>query len=126
MTSDMRNDGMGAVTTADTAGMMAGFNVSEAETVQCLLCGGEINDGDRIYVNLENDRTMHYSHVGERVDYGVWLGTGVDLVGALIVDEGDQLGYLHPTMEADGFGLMFPGDAHYERLTNNPTLGGAR
>ena len=106
-----RNDGMGAVTTAD--------NVDGAF---CFLCGVGIHDGERIYVDLENDRTMHYSHVGDRVDYGVWMGTGVDLVGAVIIDDGEYLGYEHPSMEAQGFGVMYAGQAHYEYLSDGPTV----
>ena len=104
-TTDMRNDGMGAVTTAD--------NVDGAT---CFLCDADIHDGERIYIDLEHDEVMHYSHVGERIDYGVWMGTGIDLEGALIVDEGDYLGYYHPKMDADGFGLAYPGQVHYEHL----------
>ena len=103
-TTDMRNDGMGAVTIAD--------NVDGAT---CFLCDGDIYDNDKIYIDLENDKTMHYSHVGERIDYGVWMGTGIDLEGALIVDEGNYLGYLHPKMEEE-FGLAYPGQVHYEHL----------
>jgi hypothetical protein len=105
-----RNDGMGTVTMADHVG-----------DAFCFLCGVGIHDGERIYIDLENDQTMHYSHVGERVNYGVWLGTGRDLVGALIVDEGDYLGYLHPDMEAE-WGLMWAGQAHYEYLVDGPTV----
>ena len=101
-----RNDGMGKVTMADCG--VGAF---------CFLCGVDIHDGDRVYVDLEHDQTMHYSHVGERVDYGVWMGTGVDLVGAVIVDDGEYFGYEHPTMEAQGFGLMYAGQAHYEHLS---------
>jgi hypothetical protein len=111
MTNDMRNDGQGTVTKAD--------NVDGAF---CFLCGADIHDGEKIYIDLENDETMHYSHVGESVDYGVWLGTGVDLVGAVIVDDGEYLGYEHPGMEAQGFGVMYAGQAHYEHLTNGPTV----
>jgi hypothetical protein len=110
--TDMRNDGMGTVTMAD--------NVDGAI---CFLCDTDIHNGDRIYIDLDNDQTMHYSHVGKRVNYGVWLGTGIDyditltfLEGALIVDTGNYFGYLHPKMEADGFGLAYPGQVHYEYL----------
>lgn len=102
-----RNDGMGEVTMADLYLL----------PVPCFLCGVDIHDDDRVYVDLEHDQTMHYSHVGERVDYGVWMGTGVDLVGAVIVDDGEYFGYEHPTMEAQGFGLMYAGQAHYEHLS---------
>ena len=103
--TDSRNDGVGVVTRAD--------NVDGAT---CFLCDGDIHNNDQIYIDLESDQVMHYSHVGERINYGVWLGSGIDLVDALIVDDGDYLGYLHPKMEADGFGLAYPGQCHYEHL----------
>jgi hypothetical protein len=106
-----RNDGQGVVTMAD--------NVDGA---YCFLCGTDIHNGDRIYLDLDNDQSCHYSHVGESVSYGAWLGTGVDLVGAVIVDDGEYLGYEHPYMEAQGFGPMWPGQAHYEHLTDGPTV----
>ena len=116
-----RNDGTGAVTAAYVkpvdiwAGEQAPF---------CFLCGLDIHDAAPnvwVYTNLENGSTMHYSHVGERVDYGVWMGTGYDLTGARLVDDGTYLGYEHPTMQADGYGVMWPGDAHYERLSDGPS-----
>ena len=106
-----RNDGMGVVTMAD--------NVDGA---YCFLCGVDIHDGERIYIDFASDQTMHYSHVGEHVNYGVWLGAGSDLVGAVIVDEGDYLGYFHPDMDAKEWGLMWAGQAHYEYLTDGPTV----
>tara|TARA_Y100000310_G_scaffold235906_1_gene239077 strand:+ start:215 stop:682 length:468 start_codon:yes stop_codon:yes gene_type:complete len=108
---DSRNDGMGAVTIADNVEKwwVIGLNVD------CFLCDAYIHDGDKIYIDLEHDQAMHYSHVGERIDYGVWMGVGIDLKDALIVDDGVNLGYLHPKMEKE-FGLAYPGQVHYEHL----------
>jgi hypothetical protein len=87
----------------------------------CVLCGERIEGGQDIIRDIDEfgwgGQDIHYSHIGAKVDYGVWHGVGVDIAGATFVDDGVYLGYWSQQMEDDGFGYMPPMQAHYEHLT---------
>jgi hypothetical protein len=81
MEHDERNDRMGVVTVAD-----------HVDGATCTLCHRPVVDGDRIYLSLDTDRSIHYSHVGERVSYAVWLGY-FRRFDAVIRDDGENFGF---------------------------------
>jgi hypothetical protein len=87
--NDMRNNDEVAVTIAD--------NVDGA---RCELCGHDIVDGQQIILRLDDDRAICYSHVGATIDYGVWMGTGVDITGVL-VDDGEYIGMTNSPWDDD-------------------------
>jgi hypothetical protein len=96
----------------------------------CVLCGERIEGGQDIIRDIDEfgwfGKSIHYSHIGAKVDYGVrsggfvcanaWHGVGVDIAGATFVDDGVYLGYWSQQMEDDGFGYAEPMQMHYERL----------
>ena len=102
-----RNDGMGYVTIAEDL----------LPRSLCFFCERDIQDGDRIYIDIDSDRIMCYSHVGQRVDYGLWMGRMIDIKNAVILDDGEYLGYMHPYMEDQGVSVMYAGQAHYQHLS---------